>query len=109
MLGGSQQFAESFERFFCGITSSTEVPSSRQKDVAKKKKKEKSDQTVKRALIFDFKLQNEKMVNLLINIVLFCFLVFPGEQEADVERETRATGKVPRPACLALHVLFVLA
>ena len=49
------------------------------------------------------------MVNLLINIVLFCFLVFPGEQEADVERETRATGKVPRRACLALHVLFVLA
>ena len=49
------------------------------------------------------------MVNLLINIVLFCFLVFPGEQEADVERETRAMGKVPRPACLALHVLFVLA
>ena len=78
------------------------------KKTLQKKKKEKSDQTVKRALIFDFKLQNEKMVNLLINIVLFCFLVFPGEQEADVERETRATGKVPRRACLALHVLFVL-
>ena len=79
------------------------------KTFAKKKKKEKSDQTAKRALIFDLKLQDEKMVNLLINIVLFCFLVFPGEQKADVERETRATGKVPRPACLALHVLFVLA
>ena len=73
------------------------------------KKKEKSDQTAKRALIFDLKLQDEKMVNLLINIVLFCFLVFPGEQEADVERETRATGKVPRRAYLALYVLFVLA
>ena len=48
------------------------------------------------------------MVNLLITIVLFCFLVFPGEQEADVERETRTTGKVPRRACLALHVHFVL-
>lgn len=78
------------------------------KTFAKKKKKEKSDQTAKRALIFDLKLQDEKMVNLLINIVLFCFLVFPGEQEADVERETRATGKVPRRACLVLHVLFVL-
>ena len=79
------------------------------KKTFEKKKKEKSDQTAKRALIFDLKLQDEKMVNLLINIVLFCFLVFPGEQEADVERETRATGKVPRRACLALHVLFVLA
>ena len=78
------------------------------KTFEKKKKKEKSDQTAKRALIFDLKLQDEKMVNLLINIVLFCFLVFPGEQEADVERETRATGKVPRRACLVLHVLFVL-
>ena len=73
-----------------------------------KKKKERSDQTAKRVLIFDLKVQDEKMVNLLINIVLFCFLVFPGEQEADVERETRATGKVPRRACFALHVLFVL-
>ena len=78
------------------------------KKTIKKKKKERSDQTAKRVLIFDLKVQDEKMVNLLINIVLFCFLVFPGEQEADVESETRATGKVPRRACLALHVLFVL-
>lgn len=44
------------------------------KTFAKKKEKKKSDQTAERALIFDLKLQDEKMVNLLIPTVLFCFV-----------------------------------
>ena len=73
-------------------------------DVFKKEKeKNKSYQTAKGALLFDLKLQDEKMVNLLITIVSpFCF-VFPGSKKRrpDGTRDMSDEEKAP-----VAHVVY---